>query len=504
METLSANRHTRSEGTLNTGSSTIQNLDEESRAEVPDHFIEKLSAIGALRMQYIIRNREAETQPGVAGSEEFAEQAYSSLFADTSVWNRGELERFFRWAVERKTPCKFALVLAALNAIRTNDFECARRYAWRAHQLLINDLFIQKLLRRAAGKDNHDSELSGRFCRAPFESIETTPNGDVHFCCPAWLPVPIGNLNQSSPEEIWNSSTAQEIRRSIHDGSYRYCSRVHCALLSSDALPKKQQLNSGELSSIASSRLTKLASRPRKLALAHDRSCTLSCPSCRTKTIIASRAEQTRLNSMADKVLFPLARDARRVRVTSSGDPFGSSHFRYVLKGLARDKFPQLTIEIQTNGVLFDETAWVDLDLAGRLGLVAISLDAAREETYAVVRRGGSFRRLHRNLEFLAGRRRAGEISLMRLDFVVQGLNFREMPEFVATADRYNVDRIKFQMIRNWQTYCSAEFAEHNIGARDHPLYREFIQVLRHPGLRSERIEYWGMREALEDAASLG
>ena len=37
---------------------------------------------------------------------------------------------------------------------------------------------------------------------------------------------------------------------------------------------------------------------------------------------------------MADEVLLPLARDALRVRVTSSGDPFGSGHFRYVMKEL--------------------------------------------------------------------------------------------------------------------------------------------------------------------------
>lgn len=52
----------------------------------------------------------------------------------------------------------------------------------------------------------------------------------------------------------------------------------------------------------------------------------------------------------------------------------------------------------------------------------------------------------------------------MRLDFVVQGLNFREMPEMLSIADRYGFDKIKFQMIRNWHTYSAAEFAKHDIG----------------------------------------
>ena len=46
--------------------------------------------------------------------------------------------------------------------------------------------------------------------------------------------------------------------------------------------------------------------------------------------------------------------------MTSSGDPFGSRHFRYVMKELDRRRYPRLVLEIQTNGVLFDEPAWQD------------------------------------------------------------------------------------------------------------------------------------------------
>ena len=63
-----------------------------------------------------------------------------------------------------------------------------------------------------------------------------------------------------------------------------------------------------------------------------------------------------------------------------------------------------------------------------------VSVDAARQDTYEVVRRGGSFDRLCRNLDFLGGLRAERRIDLLRLDFVVQALNFREMPEFVEWA----------------------------------------------------------------------
>jgi molybdenum cofactor biosynthesis enzyme MoaA len=469
-------------------------------AGFPAHFLDVLEAIKSSGPLYTMLNKQAAIEPGFVGPEEFAERTYTHLFANSIIWTKIELARFFRWAVERNSPSKFALVLATMNALKDGEFERAAKYSRKAFLLLPEDLFIQELDRLATHKSDRKPELADRFCRVPFESIETMPGGDVHFCCPAWLPVPIGNLNEGTHEQIWNSPTAQAIRKSIHDGSYRYCSRVHCAHLSSNSLPRKDQLKLDHLRAISQTKATLLASRPRKLVLAHDRSCTLSCPSCRTKTIVASHAEQARLNKMANDVLLPLAKDAQRMRITSSGDPFGSGHFRHVMKELSRQRYPRLVLEIQTNGVLFDETAWREFDLAGRLGLVAISLDAAKEETYSIVRRGGSFKRLLENLAFLAARRKAGEISLMRLDFVVQGLNFREMPEMLSIADRYSFDRIKFQMIRNWHTYSQAEFAEHDIGSRYHPRYEEFLEILNHSNLTSERIELWGMRGALDDA----
>lgn len=467
----------------------------------PTWFHDALKAIQAVEQRYIALNRQAVTAPDTVSSEEFAEKTYANLFEDEVPWTKAEVTRFFQWVANRSPPCKFALVLATMNALKESRFDQAAKFSRKAFLLLQEDLFVQKLDRLASRRSEPD--LTDRFCRVPFESIETAPGGDVHFCCPAWLPVPIGNLNKDTHEQIWNSPTAEAIRQSIHDGSYRYCSRVHCAHISTNSLPKKDQLKPEHLRTAAHRKETRLVARPRKLVLAHDRSCTLSCPSCRTKVIMASKSEQARLNRMADDVLVPLARDAQRVRVTSSGDPFGSGHFRHVMKELDRQRYPRLVLEIQTNGVLFDEAAWREFDLGGRLGLVAISLDASKQETYAIVRRGGDFNRLLENLDFLAGRRKAGEISLMRLDFVVQGVNFQEMPDMLAIAARYSFDGIKFQMIRNWHTYSSAEFAEQDIGSRYHPRYAEFLNVLRHPLLASDRVELWGMRSALDDAKRL-
>ena len=236
--------------------------------------------------------------------------------------------------------------------------------------------------------------------------------------------------------------------------------------------------------------------------LSHDRSCNLSCPSCRTGLILARKAEQARLNRIADAVLFPLLASAERLRVTAGGDPFGSAHFQYVLRHLDRASNPALRLDLQTNGILLTPRLWETLKLEGKVDQLIVSLDAAAPETYEVVRRGGRFDALLANLAFMATLRRERRIRRLRLDFVVQAANFREMPRFVELARGFAADWVKFQMVRSWGTWTTQEFAFHNIGDRPHPDYADFLAVLRDPSLAPPFAELWGMEVPIRDFPS--
>lgn len=145
--------------------------------------------------------------------------------------------------------------------------------------------------------------------------------------------------------------------------------------------------------------------------------------------------------------------------MTASGDPFGSAHFQYVLRHLDRAGNPRLRVDLQTNGLLLTPRLWGALNLEGRVDQLLVSADAARPETYAVLRRGGDFAVLGRNLAFFAALRREGRIGRLRLDFVVQAANFEEMPAFVAWARALGCDGVKFQRIRNWGAYAQGSSA---------------------------------------------
>src|SRR5690606_29995681 len=73
-----------------------------------------------------------------------------------------------------------------------------------------------------------DSRL---FCSKPFTWFEVsrgTEEGDVFLCCPSWLDTPVGNLTRQTVGDVWNGEVAQDIRRSILDGSFEYCDAVKC------------------------------------------------------------------------------------------------------------------------------------------------------------------------------------------------------------------------------------------------------------------------------------
>lgn len=471
------------------------------------HYEQVLAFIRRRDAGFLRLNSLTKAAPDYVDPAVYCRDTLDVAFADKGF---GPHERgsFFVWACERHPRSLILHALAAQLALDEGRLDDAGRLAGQGTAIHPNNLHLQRLRQESVRRrdpqvaDASERGLKDRFCRAPFENLETAPNGDIHFCCTAWLPAPIGNINQQSADEVWNSPAAQEIRGSILDGSYRYCSRVHCPHLSGDKLPRIANLTNELHRRVVAGGLRRLARGPRKLVLSHDKSCNLSCPSCRTQLIIARKPEQDRLNELAERTLFPLLRTADRVRITGSGDPFASNHFRHVMAQIARWTPPRPVMELQTNGLLLDEAAWRELGLGQRVDKILVSIDAARPETYRVLRRGGSFERLMENLEFIAALRRNGEVAHIRLDCVLQALNYAEMPEIVAIARRFGFDGVKFQMIRNWNTYHAAELARHNIAAPDHPEYQAFLAVLRDPRLAAPDIELWGMSDAALAAAA--
>jgi len=396
-------------------------------------------------------------------------------------------------ALPGKPVPRLVQVMLARRALAEGDAKAALRLAVAAlareqRDLVAQDVYLRA--RAASGEGPGPVDPRGRFCAKPWRELELRPDLSAHACCPSWLTVPIGQADGSGGSGFWNSPAAKAIRRSVLDGSFTWCSRLHCPHLSAERLPERAAVSDRELVAIIEDEVTEIDAGPRRVLLNYDRSCNLACPSCRRERIVADQTERLRLDEVADRVVLPLLRDARMVKATGSGDPFASAHFRRLLKQLDRQSYPRLRLQLQTNGLLCDERAWDELDLEGRVDALWVSIDAAEADTYAVIRRHGDWQRLRANLDFMARLRARGGVREWRLDFVVQTLNYAEMPAAAELARSLGADGIHFHMIRNWGTFTPDEFRRHFIAAPDHPEHRRFIATLHDPLLDWDKIDW--------------
>lgn len=347
---------------------------------------------------------------------------------------------------------------------------------------------LNRGLRDSEGTLNTERNLEGRFCRNPFVQMDVYEDGRAYSCCSTWLPTPLGNLKTLSAEEAWNSHASEKIRESIFDGSFRYCHQKVCPHIQGGTLPTIEEARRDpSMREIIDRRLTRLEELPTFINLCNDASCNLYCPSCRVRRVNYPHGKEydkrKHLQDRVTQALFSQPTDRHfTVNVTGSGDPFASAVFREFLYSLDGTDFPNMRINLQTNGVLLTPRNWERMRKIHRnIATVLISFDAATPETYADTRRGGNWQWLLDNTARLGELRKTGELNMLRLDFVVQKANYREMPAFVELARTLGADQVAFSMVLDWGTWSISEYEKQCIWKQDHPEFGAFIEVLEDP-----------------------
>lgn len=325
------------------------------------------------------------------------------------------------------------------------------------------------------------------FCTKPFEWFDISDfngdKGDVYLCCPAWLSVRAGNIRNQTVDEIWNGAEAQKVRRSILDGGFEHCRRDRCPFLETVAGPvsRRSDVTDPELRRVIEEDRTELPYGPRCVSCSYDKSCNLSCPTCRSSVIVeVDRKDEIR--EIETKLRDEALKEARLLYITGSGDPFGSAAFFRLLTTLDPGSAPQLReIHLHTNGQLWTTRTWEMIPIAVRrlIKHAHISVDAATPETYAMNRRGGSFARLLENLEFVHSLRRDGPLECLMMSMVVQDNNFREMEDFVLLARRFGADAVQFHKLLNWGTFTATEYSQRAVHLPEHPNHAAFLSLFR-------------------------
>lgn len=312
-------------------------------------------------------------------------------------------------------------------------------------------------------------------CTRPFGWFEVHPDGSVFLCCPAWLKRSIGNLLLQPVEEIWNGPVAQEIRKSILNGSFHNCRRNRCPHLlnRTEPISTVTQVTDEKTEAALATKSSLLAYLPRHLNLCFDHSCNLACPSCRKQILQAEGEDLDRAGQINDILLKELIPTAHSITLSGFGDPFGSATYLALLRQLNQHDFPQLQqLRLHTNGQLLTEKRWQGLpELQALVSEIEISIDAATEQTYRLNRPGGDFSRLLRNLEFLSTT--SAELTL---SMVVQQNNWREIPQLLALAHKWRAKLYLSQLV-NWGTFDREEFIQRAVHLPEHEEYLELREL---------------------------
>jgi hypothetical protein len=324
-----------------------------------------------------------------------------------------------------------------------------------------------------------DKQLQGLICLSPYVSLEIDVKGNVGLCgCYTWLPTRVGNLFKNTLDEILSSAISQSIRSSISDGSYRYCDESRCGIIANNAFNTEQNTPPEVLVSYRDP--TKYL-MPHEIFIAGDRTCNLSCPSCREEifkntddelALAEELGDQLRKNLFSTPTTSPI-----KLHLSVSGELFASPLLLRFINSIPVDDFPNLELHIQTNALLAPQN-WHKLgNMQHRVRKITVTTDAATPDTYETLRRGGSWESLTTALDFLQQKCQSADIQL-HLRMITQLANYKEILLFYEFGKKYNVDVFEYCRIRNWGTYSDLEFSQLDVFDPIHPEFKSAQAIL--------------------------
>jgi hypothetical protein len=341
-------------------------------------------------------------------------------------------------------------------------------------------------LAKFIGED--DGYLKPFVCPEPFNRFDIGPSGEVLVCCGHWLPTSIGDFQRDSVPEILNSPAALKIRRSVTDGTYKYCNHLECGAMTQGTLARFEELTDARARKAVETG-DHHVDGVENVLFAFDQSCNLSCPSCRQEMIIERVSKSDEKARAVEEKLLPLLPRIKVLNLNPAGELFASKPSRKLLELINDERCPDLLIDIISNGTLFSETEWNKFPgVHNKVRSVRISVDAAHKSTFEKLRRLGQHDIFVRNMGFLSGLRAKGTIPELKFSFTYQRDNFLEMPDFVAFCREMNCDFVIFERLQNLGAFTGDEYRQRAVHSRDHASYGQFIDVIRQPIFRQQSV----------------
>jgi sulfatase maturation enzyme AslB (radical SAM superfamily) len=156
--------------------------------------------------------------------------------------------------------------------------------------------------------------------------------------------------------------------------------------------------------------------------------------------------------------------------------------------------FPNMGINLLTNGVMLTEKVINQLSrIHANIKNLAISIDAATESTYNIVRKGGDFEQL-KHIEYLNNCPTLLHARL-KYTFVVQQDNFREMKPFAEWLLQYPRSKIRFTRMVQFGGQSTDHFNEQNLWDVNHKDHAEFFEYINQHWMSDPRVDWSNIQQ---------
>ena len=352
--------------------------------------------------------------------------------------------------------------------IRNNSIQASRLLMGKPSELLKRTIYDTNQY-----KDTKCSKIN---------DMRILKNGSICPCCSANGFI-MGNVFLDKPEDVWESIYEKIFRLSILNETYTFCDGNKCQFLVNRIVDNKK-----------AKEIVLLDNRPKQpyiILFEMDGSCNIMCSSCRDNIIIE---ESEFYECLCNKIIDKYLDCSERIIFTGNGEALASKYGKRILQ--SEKCMKRQHISILTNGFAFNNYNWNKYFSSYQFVDVSVSIDAASEETYLKLRRKSNWNILNDNLQFIKKLKSERKIGFFQINFVVQKSNVHEMDDFVRMGKKYNVDRVLFNWLENWN-YTQEEFANNSIMDEKNLIKDEYKHYFLDVILSDEIVDFTNIAQAI-------
>jgi radical SAM protein with 4Fe4S-binding SPASM domain len=264
-------------------------------------------------------------------------------------------------------------------------------------------------------------------CYAPSIAMYFNIYGDVLACCQNTKDI-LGNINNNTLDEIWNSANRKELQNQINNYSMpEGCKSCHNSINSTQ--PYQTLARIYDMPTLF---FGKNLTYPIDLTFEISNICNLECIMCNAEYSSTIRKNRDKLSDLPNfyphdffEQLKPYLINAKIFRF-QGGEPFLINLYLDIIEYICKYN-RNCKIYIQTNGTIYNNR--VAKILSNKNISLSISIDSLKEDIYRIIRKNANLSRVLQNIEKYANHL-VGNKNKININICIMKNNWKEIPSF--------------------------------------------------------------------------